>query len=122
MSDMVDGLRAVSVANQSLRAERRSRATEQFPEAKQIAEQSGFTLERFSETHYRLHGGSTLWEIHPGNQRIRRLDGATPFIFGLGDQWDLLDVVKQALVTVKAWRDARQEAQQKGNGRDAAPA
>jgi hypothetical protein len=113
MSEATEGLRAAGFANQHVRAERRKDAAEQYREAQRQAEQNGMTLQRFSEAHYRLTSGTNVWDIHPGNQRIRRTCGACPFIFGLGDQWGLIDVVKQAATTIKAWREAKEEAKRK---------
>jgi hypothetical protein len=35
---------------------------------------------------------------------------AAPFIFGLNHDWGILDVVKQVVVTLKAWNEARENA------------
>ena len=114
MGDAVDGLRAVGIVRQHEKAERRQVAEQQFEEARQLAEQFGLTLQRFSETHYRIRTEGMFWDIHPGNQRIRIITPAVPFIFGLNSDWTLRDVVQQVENTLKAWREAKAKAQQKG--------
>ena len=110
MGDAVDGLRAVGIVRQHEKAERRQVAEQQFEEVRQLAESFGLTLQRFSEAHYRIRTEGMFWDIYPGNQRIRRSMPAVPFIFGLGSDWTLRDVVQQVENTLKAWREAREKA------------
>jgi len=117
VGEAIDGMRAVQIAEQHVRMERRRVAADQYREAQSLAEQLGMTLQRFSESHYRVRSGAAFWDIHPGNQRIRRSTPQVPFIFGLGTEWTLLDVVKQVHNSVKAWADAKQDAERKGADR-----
>lgn len=110
MGDAADSMWAMGAVSQHQRAERRKAAEQQFEEARQLAEQFGLTLQRFSETHYRIRTDGMFWDIYPGNQRIRRSTPQCPFIFGLNSDWTLRDVVQQVENTLKAWREARDKA------------
>ena len=110
MGDAADSMWAMGAVRQHQKAERRQAAGQQFHEARQLAASFGLTLQRFSETHYRIRTEGMFWDIHPGNQRIRRSTPAVPFIFGLGSDWTLRDVVQQVENTLKAWREAREKA------------
>ena len=110
MGDAADGMCAVGAARQFEKGELRARSVREFEEARSLAEQSGLVLQRFSDAHYRVRVAGYFWDIHPGNQRIRRSVPAAPFIFGLNHDWGILDVVKQVVVTLKAWNEAREKA------------
>lgn len=95
MGDAIDGLRAAHDGNAYLKAERRKLANEQFDEARAKADSLGLTLERFSDTHYRIRTSQYFWDIHPGNQRIRRSSPNCPLIT-FPREWDLLSIVQHA--------------------------
>jgi hypothetical protein len=114
MGEAIEGMKDVRIAVQHVRQERRRTAADQYRECQQLAEQFGFTLVRYSESHYRISKDGSFWDIHPGNLRIRRSTPQVPFIFGLNDEWTLRDVVQQVHNTLKAWREAKEVAQQKG--------
>lgn len=110
MGDGARGLRDMGLVRQYQKAENRKTSTEQLEEAKALAEQHGIVLQRFSDAHYRVRHGEHFWDIHPGNQRIRRSVPTAPFIFGLGSDWSIKDVVCQVAKTIEAWRKANAEA------------
>ncbi len=116
MGEAADSMWAVGAARQSEKADLRARSVREFQEAKQLGEKSGLVVQQFSEAHYRIRVEGYFWEIHPGNQRIRRSTPRAPFIFGLNSDWSILDVVKQVVVTLKAWNEARENAAGKPAG------
>lgn len=95
MGDMIDGLRAAGDATKFLREERRKLAAQEFNEARAIADSLGMELLQFSDTHYRIKTSQFFWDIHPGNQRIRRSSPACPLIHYSGD-WTLITIVRKA--------------------------
>lgn len=95
MGDMIDGLRAVGDATKHIREERRKLALKDFEEAQRIADSLGLTLQQFSDTHYRIRTSQFFWDIHPGNQRIRRSSPSCPLIRYSGD-WTLITIVRNA--------------------------
>jgi hypothetical protein len=109
-------MRAVQISEQHVRKERRRVAADQYRECQSLAEKLELKIIRFSESHYRIWSEGKSWDIYPGNQRIRRSTPQVPFIFGLGSEWTLLDVVKQVHNSVKAWAEAKKEAERKGAG------
>lgn len=115
MGEAIEGMKDVRIAQQHVRQERRRTAAEQYRECQQLAEQLGMTLVRYSESHYRISASGSFWDIHPGNQRIRRSTPHVPFIFGLNGEWTLRDVVQQVHNTLKAWKEAKETAMQKGS-------
>ena len=110
MGEAADSMWAVGAARQAEKADLRARSVREFEEAKQLGEQSGLVVQQFSEAHYRIRVEGYFWDIHPGNQRIRRSTPRAPFIFGLNSDWGILDVVRQVVVTLKAWNEAREKA------------
>ena len=112
MSDTIDGFRAMNISYQWIKQQRCDAAASEFDAAQKLAQQFGLVFKKFTEWHYRLEIDRKRWEIFPGKLRIQRTNPVTPFIFGLGNDWTLMEVVKQAANTLKAWDAARTDVTQ----------
>ena len=103
---MIDGLRAAGDATKFLKAERRKLAAAQFDEAVKLADSLGLLLLKLSDTHYRIRTNqfrfTCFWELHPGNQRIKRSCPEAPLI-RITDQndWTLLTIVSATDEAIK---------------------
>ena len=77
--------------------ERRERADHQFDVARRMADASGLSLVRCSDTQYNLRGPGWLMSLYPGNGRIFSPDPKRqgPYM-RVPRKWTLLDVVMAA--------------------------
>lgn len=80
--------------------ERRDRAASDFGDASRLASEHGLRLVRHSEQHYKLQNPDWTLEVYPGNRRLYRSHGQTPYL-RLRAAWTLVDVVRGAIAAAR---------------------
>ena len=99
MSDIGEQYRALGEVRRLQKRERRNLATKQYKQVKFLAEQNGFKLQRFTDTHYRISCEHWELNLYPGNLRIHRSKGTVAPMLDVPKEWTLTDIVEATMAT-----------------------